>query len=102
MRRVVVTGLGMVSPLGYGVQENWKRILRGESGIRAITAFDVSDITARIGGMVPMATSAEDAVDGRLWMDDVISNFLFAVVLIVIAARMLLQLRKSSSTAITE
>jgi 3-oxoacyl-[acyl-carrier-protein] synthase II len=74
MRRVVVTGLGMVSPLGYGVQENWKRILRGESGVRAITAFDVSDITARIGGMVPMATSAEDAVDGRLWMDDVIST----------------------------
>ncbi len=74
MRRVVATGLGMVSPLGYGVQENWKRILRSESGIRPITAFDVSDITAKIGGMVPMATSAEDAVDGRLWMDDVIST----------------------------
>jgi len=73
MRRVVVTGLGMISPFGYGVNENWSRIIRGESGIRPITAFDVSDITAKIGGMVPLASSAEDAVDGRFWINDVIA-----------------------------
>ena len=73
MRRVVVTGLGMISPFGYGVNENWSRIIRGESGIRPITAFDVSDITAKIGGMVPLASSAEDARDGRFWLDGVIA-----------------------------
>jgi 3-oxoacyl-[acyl-carrier-protein] synthase II len=73
MRRVVVTGLGMISPFGYGVEQNWSRILRSESGIRAITAFDVSDITAKIGGMVPLASSAEDAKDGRFWIDDLLS-----------------------------
>lgn len=72
MRRVVVTGLGMISPLGYGINENWSRIIRGESGIRPITAFDVSDITAKIGGMVPLASSAEDAIDGRFWVDSVL------------------------------
>lgn len=73
MRRVVVTGIGMISPLGYGVDENWSRILRGESGIRPITAFDVSDITAKIGGMVPLASSSEDAINGRFWIDDIIA-----------------------------
>ena len=73
MRRVVVTGLGMISPFGYGVNENWSRIIRGESGIRPITAFDVSDITAKIGGMVPLASSSEDAIDGRFWINDVIA-----------------------------
>ncbi|MES2608253.1 MAG: beta-ketoacyl-ACP synthase II [Pseudomonadota bacterium] len=73
MRRVVVTGLGMISPFGYGVNENWSRIIRGESGIRPITAFDVSDIAAKIGGMVPLASSAEDARDGRFWLDGVIA-----------------------------
>jgi acyl carrier protein len=46
MRRVVVTGLGMVSPLGCGVEPTWKRILNGESGAGPIT-FDVSDLPAR-------------------------------------------------------
>ncbi|MDP3371291.1 MAG: beta-ketoacyl-ACP synthase II [Candidatus Paracaedibacteraceae bacterium] len=73
MRRVVVTGLGMISPFGYGVNENWSRVIRGESGIRPITAFDVSDITAKIAGMVPLAASAEDAIDGRFWINDVIA-----------------------------
>jgi 3-oxoacyl-[acyl-carrier-protein] synthase II len=53
MRRVVVTGLGMVSPLGVGVEQNWTRLLAGESGIRAIESFDVSDLPCKIAGQVP-------------------------------------------------
>jgi 3-oxoacyl-[acyl-carrier-protein] synthase II len=53
MRRVVVTGLGMVTPLASGVAPTWSRLLAGESGIRRIESFDVSDLPAKIGGMVP-------------------------------------------------
>ncbi len=53
MRRVVVTGLGMVTPLASGVEPTWSRLLAGESGIRRIESFDVSDLPAKIGGMVP-------------------------------------------------
>ncbi len=53
MRRVVVTGLGMVSPLGVGVNHNWSAITRGQSGIRKIDRFDASDISSRIAGLVP-------------------------------------------------
>lgn len=53
MRRVVITGLGVVSPLGVGAQNNWDQILKSVSGIRPITRFEVGDLPARIGGMVP-------------------------------------------------
>src|SRR4051812_38071578 len=51
-RRVVVTGLGLVTPLACGVEETWQKLIAGESGIRAITGFDVSDLPARIAGQV--------------------------------------------------
>ncbi|HEU0117303.1 MAG TPA: beta-ketoacyl-ACP synthase II, partial [Alphaproteobacteria bacterium] len=53
MRRVVVTGMGMVSPLGVGVDVNWRRITAGESGLRKITLFDASDIPCQVAGEVP-------------------------------------------------
>lgn len=53
MRRVVVTGLGMVTPLGVGVDHNWKQIIAGKSGISRITGFDVDDISCQIAGQVP-------------------------------------------------
>ena len=53
MRRVVVTGLGMVTPLGVGYKANWERLIKGESGLRAIEHFDVSDLPAKIAGQVP-------------------------------------------------
>ena len=53
MRRIVVTGLGMVTPLGVGVDHNWKQILAGKSGIDRITGFDVDDIACQIAGQVP-------------------------------------------------
>ena len=51
-RRVVVTGLGVVSPVGSTVQSAWDAILRGESGIGPVTRFDVSAFPVRIGGQV--------------------------------------------------
>ena len=53
MRRVVVTGLGMVSPFGRGVDFNWKNILDGKSGIRKIDNIDLKDIPCQIAGQVP-------------------------------------------------
>lgn len=58
MRRVVVTGLGLVSPLGGNVQTTWDRLIRSESGIRRIEKFDTSDLPAKIGGLVPLGKEA--------------------------------------------
>ena len=52
MRRVVVTGLGMVNALGSGVEDNWRRILNSESGLSKIEKFDVSDLPSRVAGQV--------------------------------------------------
>src|SRR5258708_12951602 len=49
-RRVVVTGVGLVTPLGTGLEENWQALMEGRSGIGPITRFDVSDFPARIAG----------------------------------------------------
>jgi 3-oxoacyl-[acyl-carrier-protein] synthase II len=56
MRRVVVTGMGMVTPLGCGVEANWSRLIESKSGISLITRFDVSDLPSKIAGQVPAGT----------------------------------------------
>ncbi|MBY0280722.1 MAG: beta-ketoacyl-ACP synthase II [Alphaproteobacteria bacterium] len=61
MRRVVITGLGMVSPLASGVEATWKRLIAGESGIKTINTFDTSDLPVKIAGLVP--TSAPESSD---------------------------------------
>ncbi|MBL6613397.1 MAG: beta-ketoacyl-ACP synthase II [Reyranella sp.] len=58
MRRVVVTGMGMVTPLGDGVDTNWRRLMAAESGIRSIQAFDTSDLATKIAGEVPQGDKA--------------------------------------------
>ena len=58
MRRVVVTGMGMVTPLGDGVDTNWRRLMAAESGIRSIQAFDTSDLATKIAGEVPLGDKA--------------------------------------------
>jgi len=68
MRRVVVTGLGVVNSLGVDVEHNWKRILDGESGIRAIQSFDVSDLPAKIAGQVPQGETAEKQFNADDWV----------------------------------
>lgn len=52
-RRVVITGIGVVSPLANGAEPTWKKLIAGQSGIRTITTFDVSDLPTKIGGTVP-------------------------------------------------
>lgn len=68
MRRVVITGLGLVTPLGSGVEHVWKKLVDGESGIRPITEFDVSDLPAKIAGLVPLG-KGEGALDLDLIFD---------------------------------
>ncbi len=53
MRRVVITGLGLVTPLGMGLDNSWKRLVEGKCGIREITRFDASEYPVRIAGEVP-------------------------------------------------
>jgi 3-oxoacyl-[acyl-carrier-protein] synthase II len=59
MRRVVVTGMGLVTPLGVGLDHNWRRLTNGESGAAGIQKFDVSDLPAKIAAQVPRG-SGED------------------------------------------
>ncbi len=61
MRRVVVTGMGLVTPLGHGVETSWKRLIAGENGFKNIDTFDVSDIPCKIAAYVP--TTGEGAFD---------------------------------------
>ncbi|HEX2117034.1 MAG TPA: beta-ketoacyl-ACP synthase II, partial [Alphaproteobacteria bacterium] len=68
MRRVVVTGLGMVTPLGCGVEPSWKRLLAGESGIRGIQSFDVSDLPSKIGGLVPRGETSSGSFNADDWV----------------------------------
>ena len=58
MRRVVVTGMGLITPLGSGVKTNWERLIAGRSGVRSIQSFDVSDLPSRIAGQVPPGDTA--------------------------------------------
>ena len=69
MRRVVVTGLGMVTPLGCGVETSWQRILDGRSGARAIDTFEVSDLPSRIACMVPRGDGSDGTFNADQWMD---------------------------------
>lgn len=66
MRRVVVTGLGMVSPLAVGVEKTWSKLLNGESGLGRIDHFDPAAYSCQIAGQVPRS-DAEDAFEQGLY-----------------------------------
>src|SRR5689334_18440549 len=69
LRRVVVTGLGMVSPLGCGVEETWTRLVAGESGASRVTAFDVSDIPCQIACSIPLGDGTNGTYAPDQWME---------------------------------
>ena len=56
MRRVVITGMGIVSPVGTGVEHAWKNILAGKSGVKKITEFEVEDLASQIAGLPVVGT----------------------------------------------
>src|ERR1700737_3231591 len=69
MRRVVVTGLGMVSPLACGVEPSWSRLLAGQSGARRIEGFDVSDLACKIAMPVPRGGGGNGSFNPDQWME---------------------------------
>ena len=69
MRRVVVTGLGMVTPLACGVEATWQRILNGKSGIRRIEKFDVSDLPCKIAAQIPRGDGTDGSYNPDQWME---------------------------------
>jgi 3-oxoacyl-[acyl-carrier-protein] synthase II len=69
MRRVVVTGLGMVSPLACGVETTWQRLINGQSGVKPIQTFDVSDLPCKIAGIVPRGDGSDATYNPDQWME---------------------------------
>jgi 3-oxoacyl-[acyl-carrier-protein] synthase II len=69
MRRVVMTGVGMVTPLGANVEETWSRLVAGESGARRVQNFDVSDLPAKIACQVPRGDGRDGTFNPSDWME---------------------------------
>ncbi|MGY6644626.1 MAG: beta-ketoacyl-ACP synthase II [Salinarimonas sp.] len=69
MRRVVVTGLGMVSPLACGVEETWQRLLQGRSGAARIENFETSDLPCKIACQIPRGDGSNGTFNPDQWMD---------------------------------
>ncbi|MBZ4024027.1 beta-ketoacyl-[acyl-carrier-protein] synthase II [Rhodobacter sp. TJ_12] len=69
MRRVVVTGLGMVTPLACGVEETWSRLLAGQSGAGLITRFDASAVATKYACEVPRGDGTDGTFNPNDWME---------------------------------
>jgi 3-oxoacyl-[acyl-carrier-protein] synthase II len=69
MRRVVVTGLGMVSPLACGAEATWQRLLDSRNGFATITNFEVADLPCRIAAQIPRGDGSDDTFDPDKWME---------------------------------
>lgn len=69
MRRVVVTGLGMVSPLGGDVATSWKRLIAGENGFRRIDTFEASDLACQIAAFIPRGDGTNGSFNPDAWME---------------------------------
>ena len=69
MRRVVVTGLGLVTPLACGVEESWSRLIASESGARRLEGFETSDLATKIGCQVPRGDGSKGTFNPDQWMD---------------------------------
>ena len=69
MRRVVVTGLGMVTPLACGVEETWSRLLAGQSGAGTITRFDSTNVVTQYACEIPMGDGSDGTFNADDWME---------------------------------
>ncbi|HTT98896.1 MAG TPA: beta-ketoacyl-ACP synthase II [Rhizomicrobium sp.] len=69
MRRVVVTGLGLVTPLACGVEETWSRLIASKSGARKLEGFETSDLATKIGCQVPRGDGSNGTYNPDQWMD---------------------------------
>ena len=69
MRRVVITGLGMVSPLACGVEASWSRLLAGENAARRVESFDVSDLTCQVACEIPRGDGSNGTYNPDDWME---------------------------------
>ncbi|TCP87383.1 3-oxoacyl-[acyl-carrier-protein] synthase II [Rhizobium sp. PP-CC-2G-626] len=69
MRRVVITGTGMVSPLGCGTEASWARLIAGDNAARTVTEFDVSDLPAKIACRIPFGDGSNGTFNADDWME---------------------------------
>ena len=69
MRRVVITGLGLVSPLASGVEATWSRLLAGQSGARLVTEFEVDDLPCKIACRIPLGDGTDGTFNPDEWME---------------------------------
>ena len=69
MRRVVITGLGLVSPLGCGHEIVWERLTPGQNAARRIESFDVSDLSCQIACQVPQGDGSDGTFNPTDWME---------------------------------
>jgi 3-oxoacyl-[acyl-carrier-protein] synthase II len=69
MRRVVVTGIGLVTPLACGVEKTWSRLLAGKSGARKITRFETGDLATKIACDVPRGDGSDGTFNPDEWLD---------------------------------
>src|SRR5665213_1321809 len=69
MRRVVVTGIGLVTPLACGVEETWSRLIDGKSGAGRIAGFKTDDLATRIACQVPRGDGADGTFNPDQWVD---------------------------------
>ncbi|MDF2142371.1 beta-ketoacyl-ACP synthase II [Paenirhodobacter sp. CAU 1674] len=69
MRRVVVTGLGMVTPLACGVEETWSRLIAGQSGAGLISRFDASNVTTKYACEIPLGDGSDGTFNPDEWME---------------------------------
>ena len=69
MRRVVVTGMGMLTPLGCGVETTWQGLINGKSGAKKIERFDVSDLPCKIACIIPRGDGSNGSYNPDKWME---------------------------------
>ena len=68
MNRVVITGMGMVTPLGCGVEATWKRLVKGDSGARKVDHFEVSDLACKVACVIPRGDGTNGSFNADQWM----------------------------------